>query len=273
MNKLLFNHRYTSQEEEDLHDEWAISTSLKDIKVNESFEACTAVENRIIMKYLGDVRNLYVLDLGCGLGEASVYFAKLGARVVSIDISNGMLSTVKKLAEMHGVSVETKKAFSHNTGFENNTFDVVYTSNLLHHVDLDLTLKECHRILKRGGKFVSWDPLAHNPVINMYRKIADRIRTKNEHPIKINQLKYFCSYFSIVKVETTWFFTLYIFIKYYFFDRIDPNKQRYWKKIIVDYKEIEKIYNILEKIDITFLRIFSFFRKYCWNIVVMAKKM
>ena len=36
---------------------------------------------------MGDLNGKKVLDLGCGMGEESMYLAKLGARVWAIDIS------------------------------------------------------------------------------------------------------------------------------------------------------------------------------------------
>jgi len=265
-DSLIFN------KEESFHDQWADSTNIDEVKVDEFFEACTVPENRIIIEALGDLRGKKVIELGCGLGEAAVYFAKHGAEVTATDISSGMVRLAEKVAEKHGVKITTAQAYSHKTPFADNTFDVVYTGNTLHHVDLDDTLAESRRILKPGGMFVSWDPLAHNPIINIYRRMAMGVRTEDEHPLKMKQLKIFNKYFSSVKYETTWFFTLWIFLKFYFIDRVDPNKERYWKKILVDHKKLEKTYMRLERMDKRFLKFFPFMKRYCWNIVVMARK-
>lgn len=262
----------TLQKEEVFHDDWANSVNIDEVMVDEFFEACTSPENRYIISALADVRGKKVVELGCGLGEAAVYFAKKGADVIATDISSGMLKVVEEVAKKHRVSVKTVQAYSHQMPFPDNHFDIVYAANLLHHVDVEQSVKEACRILKSGGSFVSWDPLAHNPAINVYRKKAMSVRTEDEHPLKMNQLKIFKKYFSEVKFETTWFFSLWIFIKFYFFDHIDPNKERYWKKILVDHKKLEKTYARLEKNDKIFLKIFPFLRRYCWNIVIVAKK-
>lgn len=257
--------------EETFHDNWASSIDIDEVMVDEFFEACTSPENRNIIKKLGNIRGKKILELGCGAGEASVYFAKKGANVVATDISSEMLNVVKKVAQKHGVSLHTKQSYSHEISFEDNTFDIVYAANLLHHVDIESTVKEVYRILKPGGIFVSWDPLAHNPLINIYRSIAIEVRTEDEHPLRMKDLKIFSQYFKKVQTDMTWFFTLWIFISFYF-KRIDPNKERYWKKILTDHKQLEKGYYKLEKFDSIFLRIFPFLKKFCWNITIMCEK-
>lgn len=260
------------QKEELFHDEWADSINIDEVMVGEFFEVCTAPENRLIIKKLGDLKGKKVLELGCGAGEASVYFAMKGADVTATDISSGMLQVVEKIAERHNVSVCTKQSVSHRIDFDEETFDIVYASNLLHHVDIEDTLKEVQRVLKKGGIFVSWDPLAHNPAINVYRRMATEVRTADEHPLRMKDLKMFKRYFSTVEYDTTWLLTLWIFIRFYFIDRIDPNKERYWKKIITDHKRIEKTFLRLEKLDRMTLALFPFLKRYCWNIVIFSIK-
>jgi hypothetical protein len=76
--------------EEIFHDEWAASVDVAKINVRQMNEACTTPEMRYIRRALGDLKGRTLLDVGCGLGEASVYFALLGAEVTATDISPGM---------------------------------------------------------------------------------------------------------------------------------------------------------------------------------------
>lgn len=258
--------------EEFFHDDWANSIDPADVMVDEYFEACTSPENRIILQRLGNLKDKKVLDLGCGAGEASVYFAKKGAHVTAADISGGMLEVVQQVAARHNTSVITKRSVSHALDCNDESFDIVYAANLLHHVEIEPTLAEVKRVLKPGGVFVCWDPLAHNTLINIYRRIATNVRTENEHPLRMSDIKTFKHFFSKVSYKATWFFTLWIFIKFYFIERIDPNKERYWKKILIDHRRLEKTYSFLEKLDQLFLRLFPFMRRYCWNIVLVCVK-
>ena len=74
------------------------SINPDEVMVDEFFEACTSPENRIILGKVGNLTGKRVLDLGCGAGEAAVYFAKKGALVTATDISSAMLEVVKKVA-------------------------------------------------------------------------------------------------------------------------------------------------------------------------------
>ncbi len=258
--------------EERFHDQWAESIAPSDVKVFEFFEACTSPENRLIRSWLGNLKGKRLLELGCGAGEASVFFALCGADVTATDISGGMLDVVRRVAQLHGTEVSTEKALADEIPFADESFDVVYTANLLHHVDIPATLDEARRVLKPGGVFVSWDPLDHNPLINIYRRIATKVRTDDEHPLTMADLRHFRERFSTVQYETTWFFTLWIFLRFYLIERADPNKERYWKKIIDEHQRLESIYMRLERLDKVILRTFPFLRRYCWNIVIMAIK-
>ncbi len=257
--------------EENFHDKWASSININNIDVNNFFNVPTAPENIYILRNLGNIKNKKILDLGCGAGEAAVFFATKGANVTATDISQNMLNAVNELAKKYSVKVNTVKSDSDKINLPDNTFDIVYASNLLHHININFTLNEVKRILKNGGIFVSWDPIAHNPLINYYRKIATNVRTTDEHPIKINDIKIFKKFFKLKSVKGFWFFTLFIFIKYYFIDKIDPNKDRYWKKIINDYVQIKALYKFLYTFDKVILKIFPFLKWLCWNIVIIAK--
>lgn len=228
------------EKEEKFHDEWANSENIDNILVDEYFESCTTPENKYILEKLGNIQGKKLLEIGCGLGEASVYFAKKGADVTASDLSGGMLKVALELAKKHNVTIKTLKSPSDKIEVEDEYFDIVYAGNLLHHVNIDTTLKE--------------------------------VRTEDEHPLKMRELKLFKKYFSDVEYDTFWLFTNFIFVKYYFIDKVNPNKERYWKKIIKDAKNIEKLYSKLENLDKIAKKLFPFLKRYCWNISIICHK-
>lgn len=258
--------------EETFHDDWAASIDIDTIDVRQAFEACTAPENRFLSEKMGDLNGIRILDLGCGAGEAAVYLATQGANAVASDLSDGMLQVAQKLANKNGVTIETSKSPAEVIEFPDNEFDMVYAANLLHHVDVEKCIAEVHRVLKPGGKFFSWDPLAHNPVINVYRRMAMEVRTEDEHPLRMKDLKLFNKYFSKVESKGFWLFSLWIFLRFYLIERVNPNEERYWKKIINEADRLEPKYRRLEKLDRFVLKIVPWFTRYCWNIAVVAEK-
>lgn len=262
----------TLQREQQFHDDWAATIDVDDIDVAAYFECCTAPENRFIVRQLGDVRGQKLLDLGCGAGENSAYFAQLGAKCVAADYSPGMVEVALKLAERYGVSVEGKVTNAMAMDFPDNTFDVVYAANLLHHIpDPMITLKEMHRVVKPGGKVCFWDPLRHNPVINVYRRMATKVRTDDEHPLDINIVNTLRSLFPTVQYDTFWLATLWIFLQFYLIERVHPNDERYWKKIILEHERLRPLYRRLERVD-RLLKRLPLMKRLAWNIAVVATK-
>ncbi|GAB4366527.1 MAG: hypothetical protein Kow00121_03990 [Elainellaceae cyanobacterium] len=260
------------RKEQEFHDQWAAAIDVEGIRVRDYFEACTAPENRFILKHLGDVRGKYLLDLGCGAGENSVYFASRGARCVASDYSPGMVEVALKLAERNQVAVEGRVINAMAIDIPDNTFDIVYASNLLHHIpNPKLTIREMHRVLKPGGVACFWDPLKHNPVINVYRRMATEVRTEDETPLDINIVNFVQSLFSQTTYDTFWIATLWIFLQFYLIEKVNPNKERYWKKIIIEQERLAPEYLALEKLDF-FLKKLPLMKRFAWNLAVVARK-
>ena len=55
--------------------------------------------------------------------------------------------------------------------FADNSFDVVFGSSILHHLDFDKSLKEIFRVLKPGGRMVFAEPNMINPQILIQKNI------------------------------------------------------------------------------------------------------
>lgn len=108
---------------------------------------------------VGQVAGKTLLDFGCGMGEESVYFAKLGARVTAIDISDVGVATLRRRAEAHRLDIRAFEMRCDPTSFEANSFDVVHGMGILHHVGIDAALAEVWRVLKPGGVGVFLEPM------------------------------------------------------------------------------------------------------------------
>lgn len=74
-----------------------------------------------------------VLEIGCGNGEESVFFARNGYVVSAFDIDEGALNEANRLAKEVGVDVNFFRADLLNYRIENN-FDVIYSSDFVHYI-------------------------------------------------------------------------------------------------------------------------------------------
>ena len=258
--------------EKNFHDQWAENENLENIDVIKVNEACTSPEIRFISKQLGKVKGKSFLDIGCGLGEVSAYFAIQGANVTACDISEGMLKSAKFLAKKNNVDITTHQTAAEDLKFpKDSKFDFIYAGNLFHHVDIEETLDRVKPHLKPDGILVSWDPIAYNPVINVYRKIAKKVRTEDEHPLTCKDISRFRNHFRRVETRYFWFSTLIVFIIMALIQRRNPNKERYWKMVIAEADKWAPIYMPLEKFDNLVLRFLPPLRLFCWNVVIICR--
>jgi len=264
--------KYNNNFEAEFHDKWAEIEDPEKIEVKLINEASTSPEMRFITKQIGNFDGKKILDVGCGLGEVSIYFALKGANVTALDISSGMLKKTSQLAKLNGVKIKTHLATAEDFNFsDNEKFDVIYMGNCLHHANIDQSMKNVVSHLNKDGIFLSWDPIAYNPIINIYRLIATKVRTPDEHPLKLRDIKLIKNYFKFSETNYFWFTTLIIFMLMFIVQLKNPNKERFWKTVIYESKKWEWLYKPLERLDKIILKVFPPLKLLCWNVVIFGK--
>jgi 2-polyprenyl-3-methyl-5-hydroxy-6-metoxy-1,4-benzoquinol methylase len=260
------------QREARFHDAWAGDTPLDQIRVREYFESPTALENRFILKMMGPLRGKKLLDIGAGLGESSVYFALQGAEVTTVDISPAMVETALRLAKLHGVELNGIVSAGEDLRLPAESFDLVYIVNTIHHVhDRASLFGQARAALKPGGRFFSYDPLAYNPLIQIYRRMAAAVRTPDESPLTVADLRLARKYFTNVSHREYWLASLALFVKYYLVDRVHPNQDRYWKRILCETRRSLWWWLPLRALDSVLTRL-PIVRWLAWNMVMWGKK-
>ena len=107
-----------------------------------------------MLKYMGEVEGLRILDLGCGEGGYSRELTKRGAHLVSVDCSRKAITYAERLAEEEKLSIEHYVRNSNDLfDIDSEQFDIVLCSMMLMDCeDLDGTLREASHVLKPGGK-------------------------------------------------------------------------------------------------------------------------
>ena len=116
-----------------------------------------------------NANNAEILDYGCGVGSFVEEVSKFGPKkIVGIDISEVSINkAVEKTKELK-TNVDFIVDNCEKTKFANNSFDIVYGSGILHHLQINKCLDEIHRVLKPNGSLVFIEPLGTNPIINFY---------------------------------------------------------------------------------------------------------
>jgi SAM-dependent methyltransferase len=254
------------------HDRWAGAMRVEDVSVGPLFEAPTAPENRFIVARMGALAGRRLLDIGCGLGESSVYFALRGAEVTALDLSPGMVDFTRRLAAHHGARLEALVSPAETLPVPDGSFDLVYAANVVHHVgDRERLFAEMRRVLRPGGWFYAWDPLAYNPVINVYRRLATEVRSRDERPLTMADVGLARRHFERVRTRMFWICTLSLFLKYYLVDRVHPNEDRYWKRILRETNRSLWWWQPLRGLDAVLTRLPGL-RRLAWNMVLFGRK-
>tara|TARA_B100000989_G_scaffold298767_1_gene289717 strand:+ start:6399 stop:7208 length:810 start_codon:yes stop_codon:yes gene_type:complete len=258
--------------ERNIHNKWAKENNYEPFNIKAFKNGISLPEFKWLLNKQ-NLKNKKILDIGCGLGEASIYFAMQGADVSAIDISDKVIEKGSKEAKKYKVQINFIKNNGENLDmFKDEYFDYIYASNLLHHLNIQTTIKQIYLKLKKNGIFLSWDPIAYNPLINIYRKLASKVRTDDEQPLKKKDILLICENFNSYEIKYFWLTGLLVFIKFFLFDFQNPSKTRYWKKVVYEEKKYAKFLKITHRIDNQIIKIFPFLKYLMWNVAIRAKK-
>ncbi|MBB5572551.1 MULTISPECIES: class I SAM-dependent methyltransferase [Rhizobium] len=143
-----------------------------------------------------------VLEYGCSNGMSSIGLARFAKRITGIDISDVAVQQATNAAVRRGISNVTFQVDNaENMNLPSAGFDVVFGSGILHHLVLEKALGEVRRVLRPGGKAFFFEPLGHNPVINLYRNWTPTARTVDEHPLLKSDFEIVRKHFSNCDLE------------------------------------------------------------------------
>jgi ubiquinone/menaquinone biosynthesis C-methylase UbiE len=155
-----------------------------------------------LLTVLGWVNGKHICEIGCGTGKLTRELAARGARVSAIDMS---LVAVRKAKERNKEfipkQVDVQQMDACNLFYNDESFDLVIGIWILHHVDIAKAAEEISRVLKPGGKAVFIEPLAHNPISNIWRKLTPSIRTLDEWPLSYSEISEIGKYFRSVSYQ------------------------------------------------------------------------
>jgi 2-polyprenyl-6-hydroxyphenyl methylase/3-demethylubiquinone-9 3-methyltransferase len=102
------------------------------------------------------LKELRLLDIGCGAGILSEPLARLGADVVGIDPAHENIEIAAAHAKDSGVEVDYRATTAEQMAADNERFDIVLAMEVVEHVvDVPAFIGTCTSLVKPGGLLVA----------------------------------------------------------------------------------------------------------------------
>lgn len=100
------------------------------------------------------LKNLKILDLGCGYGALSKNLGEYGVKVISAEVNEKSLEFAKKFLSSNK-NITVMKIGEKKLPFRDSEFDIVILFDVIEHVkNPEQTIKESTRVLKEGGLLI-----------------------------------------------------------------------------------------------------------------------
>lgn len=209
----------------------------------------SAIHDHYMHSLVKDCAGKTILEYGCGEGSLAFMLAQLEAHVTGIDISDYAIQQAIKKTAAENLRISFLVMDAENLEFSDHSFDLICGSAILHHLILDRALSEIRRVLKENGRAVFTEPMGHNPFVNLFRKLTPSMRTKDEHPLLVSDLRLIRKVFPESQFTFYYLTTMLSFIT----------------SILPFQREIVSFYNFLDRL---LFRLIPFLRRYAWQVLI-----
>lgn len=202
------SHAERIQREQDFHDQRFSDPSTRERKVDRFYKIASSIKDEYEHYLLENCQNKTVVEYGCGTGSYAFLLAQNGSRMVTgIDISSVAIEqTGFNIKQQPNLAFKLMNAES--LEFSDSSIDLICGTGILHHLDLDKAMYSISRVLQAEGQAVFIEPLGHNILINLYRRLTPSIRSEDEHPLLKQDLLALNKYFDVVEIKYFYLSTL-----------------------------------------------------------------
>lgn len=147
-------------------------------------------------------RGRKVLELGCGPSSYATHLAALDASVTGVDISEVAVTQSRARAQDSPASerLDFRVMDAEELDLEGDSYDLVCGTGILHHLDLARACTSIGSHMSPGGTALFLEPLGHNPAINAYRRLTPDQRSRDEHPLRVDDFELIGRHFGQVRV-------------------------------------------------------------------------
>ena len=192
------------EREKEFHDVRYSDESIRRQKVSKFYSITDSITNAYQQKLLDSSKDHKVIEYGCGKGSCAFKIARNQAKLVTgIDISPVAIEVAIEQAAAENLdnNLQFQVMNAENLEFPESSYDLICGSGILHHLDLNLAVNSIVETLQPDGKAVFLEPLGHNLLINLYRRLTPSIRTEDEHPLLEKDLQFLKSNFKKSKIR------------------------------------------------------------------------
>ena len=150
-------------------------------------------EFEYILPALGNKRFKHALEIGSGDGVQSELLAALCEKLICSDVDRKRLDSRQEMNMPDNVSHIILDA-TDMSRFPDNTFDLVYSSNVMEHVEeVDRCIRETHRVLKPSGIGVHSMPSRHWKIFNILYRIV-KLRRPRIHGVERTNIREYIAF-------------------------------------------------------------------------------
>ena len=161
------------------------------------------------------------LEIGSGSWASWIDFSRYHPnKLVAINISRKELQSGIDYYEMltPDFLIDFRIMDAHSLEFPDFSFDFVYGASILHHLDIDVAIKEIWRVLKPQGAILFLEPLIYNPIAKVVRFLTPNYRTLDEKPLGYHELQLINHYFDIQYYYFQFLEPIFTIISFFIFD-------------------------------------------------------
>lgn len=123
------------------------------------------------LEHFGNVEGKTIIDLGCGRGATSLFFASHGANVMSIDFSGIAIENLSRYCYDNGIGNVTPIKMPAQEISRLTRADFIFGSMILHHIEpLHEFVKDLRRVIGPDGKGFFWENNARSSAMIWFRQ-------------------------------------------------------------------------------------------------------